>query len=70
MYIQAIQGLQSSAVAAGVKAQHPTNIPGQAWGPADKKLKSQTAKKSLPWFAPLCGCWVRSMCFHLAAKGV
>lgn len=32
------------SMAAGVKAQHPTNIPWQAWGLADKKLKTQTAK--------------------------
>lgn len=52
MYTQA-KRLQSSVLAAGVKAQHPTNIPRQACGLADKKLKNPNRKEYLAWFLSL-----------------
>ena len=49
-----------------MKAQHPTNIPRQAWGLADKKLKPKQQRISAPVSASPGS--VRSICFNLAAK--
>lgn len=64
MYTRTISRLQSSALATRVKAQHPANVPRQAWGLADKKLKPQT---------PLvCGSPAsrKSCCFNHAPKDI